>query len=98
VNDLCGAVVRLAAKHGKSAPVNAKMCELIGQLKKGDAWTGSALRQALADMSRVKEQGQQSDDFDMQLGGPLAKNSKSTIWSIACLLNSTRRSQEKASR
>ncbi len=47
VDDLCGAVVRLAAKHDKVAPVNAKMCELISQLKKGDQWTGKALRQEL---------------------------------------------------
>ncbi len=47
VDDLCGAVVRLAAKHGKTAPVNAKMCELISALKKGDQWTGKALRQTL---------------------------------------------------
>jgi 2-dehydropantoate 2-reductase len=47
VNDLCGAVVRLAAKHGKAAPVNAKMCELIAALKKGDQWSGKQLRRAL---------------------------------------------------
>ncbi len=47
VDDLCGAVVRLAAKHGKTASVNAKMCELVASLKKGDQWTGRQLRQAL---------------------------------------------------
>lgn len=47
VDDLCGAVVRLAAKHGMAAPANAKMCELVAKLKKGDQWTGKALRQAL---------------------------------------------------
>jgi 2-dehydropantoate 2-reductase len=47
VDDLCGAVVRLAAKHGKPAPVNAKMCALIAALKKGDQWTGRQLRQEL---------------------------------------------------
>ena len=47
VDDLCGAVVRLSAKHGKAAPVNAKMCELVATLKKGDQWTGRQLRQAL---------------------------------------------------
>jgi len=48
VDDLCGAVVRLATKHGRAAPANAKMCELVAKLKKGDQWTGRALRQALA--------------------------------------------------
>lgn len=52
VDDLCGAVVRLTAKHGKAAPanfapINAKMCELVAALKKGDQWTGKQLRQAL---------------------------------------------------
>ncbi len=47
VDDLCGAVVRLAAKHGMTAPVNAKMCELVAALKKGDQWTGRELRRAL---------------------------------------------------
>jgi 2-dehydropantoate 2-reductase len=47
VDDLCGAVVRLAAKNGRTAPVNAKMCELVASLKKGDQWTGRQLRQAL---------------------------------------------------
>ncbi|MDI9335275.1 MAG: 2-dehydropantoate 2-reductase [Cytophagales bacterium] len=48
IDDLCGAVVRLAAKHGKAAPVNAKMCELVASLQKGDTWTGQQLRRALA--------------------------------------------------
>lgn len=48
VDDLCGAVVRLAAKHGRAAPANAKMCELVATLKKDDRWTGRALRLALA--------------------------------------------------
>ncbi len=47
VDDLCGAVVRLSAKHQLAAPCNAKMCELIAALKKGDAWTGRQLRTAL---------------------------------------------------
>jgi 2-dehydropantoate 2-reductase len=47
VDDLCGAVVRLAAKHGKTAPANAKMCGLVAALKKGDQWTGEQLRRAL---------------------------------------------------
>ncbi len=47
VNDLCGAVVRLAAKHDKAAPVNAKMCGLMAALSQGQSMTGKALRQAL---------------------------------------------------
>ncbi|MEY4294747.1 MAG: hypothetical protein RLY82_435 [Pseudomonadota bacterium] len=47
IDDLCGAVVRLAAKHGRTASVNAKICTLIAKLKKGDQWTGKALRKAL---------------------------------------------------
>ncbi len=47
VDDLCGAVVRLAAKHGKAAPINAKMCELVASLKKDDQWTGKQLRRVL---------------------------------------------------
>jgi 2-dehydropantoate 2-reductase len=48
VDDLCGAVVRLGVKHKVPTPCNAKMCELIAKLKKGDQWTGRALRQALS--------------------------------------------------
>lgn len=47
VNDLCGAVVRLSQKHGLTAPVNTKMLALIAALKKGDQWSGRALRTAL---------------------------------------------------
>jgi 2-dehydropantoate 2-reductase len=47
IDDLCGAMVRLSAKHGLAAPCNAKMCELVAALKKGDAWTGKALRRVL---------------------------------------------------
>lgn len=47
VDDLCGAVVRLAAKHGLTAPSNAKMCELMAAHSKGQSVSGQALRQAL---------------------------------------------------
>lgn len=48
VDDLCGAVVRLAAKHGIAAPVNAKMCELMATHRKGQRVGGRALRLVLA--------------------------------------------------
>jgi 2-dehydropantoate 2-reductase len=47
VDDLCGAVVRLAAKHGLNAPCNAKMCELMAAHSKGESMSGKALRRAL---------------------------------------------------
>lgn len=47
VDDLCGAVVRLAAKHGLTAPRNAKMCELMAAHSKGQSISGRALRQKL---------------------------------------------------
>jgi 2-dehydropantoate 2-reductase len=43
VDDLCGAVVRLAAKHGLAAPCNAKLCELMAAHSKGQSWTGQLL-------------------------------------------------------
>jgi 2-dehydropantoate 2-reductase len=46
VDDLCGAVVRLAAKHGRTAPYNAKMCELMATHRKGQRIGGRALRRA----------------------------------------------------
>ena len=30
IDALCGAVVRLAAQHGLAAPLNARMCALLG--------------------------------------------------------------------
>jgi 2-dehydropantoate 2-reductase len=43
VDDLCGAVVRLATQHGTSAPCNATMCQLIAAHTSGQRWTGAAL-------------------------------------------------------
>lgn len=43
VDDLCGAVVRLAATSGMRAPRNALMCELVGKLRKGDSFDGPDL-------------------------------------------------------
>jgi 2-dehydropantoate 2-reductase len=47
VDDLCGAVVRLAAKHGLSARCNAKVCELMAAHSKGQSMSGKTLRHAL---------------------------------------------------
>lgn len=47
IDDLCGAVVRLAAKYGLTAPCNAKMCELMTAHRKGESISGTALRRAL---------------------------------------------------
>lgn len=45
INDLCGAVVRLAAQHGTTAPLNARMCELLGGPRQ--RLTGAQMRRAL---------------------------------------------------
>jgi 2-dehydropantoate 2-reductase len=47
VDDLCGAVVRLAHQVHTAAPCNAAMCKLIATHTKGQRWTGRELRQAL---------------------------------------------------
>lgn len=47
IDDLCGAVVRLAAQNGTEAPGNAAICQLIKAHTKGQRWTGLALRKAL---------------------------------------------------
>ncbi len=47
VDDLCGAVVRLAGQHGIKAPRNAAMCQLIAMHSQGQRWTGTALRKSL---------------------------------------------------
>lgn len=47
VDDLCGAVVRLAHQVGTPAPCNAAMCKLIATHTKGRRFTGVQLRQAL---------------------------------------------------
>jgi 2-dehydropantoate 2-reductase len=48
VDDLCGAVVRLAAAHGRQAPRNAAMCLLVAQHRRGQRLSGAALLKALA--------------------------------------------------
>jgi 2-dehydropantoate 2-reductase len=47
VDDLCGAVVRLADQVGTTAPCNAAMCKLLATHTKGHRWTGPELRKAL---------------------------------------------------
>ncbi len=47
VDDMCGAVVSLAAQTGTAAPRNAAMCKLIAAHSKGQRWTGPELRKAL---------------------------------------------------
>jgi 2-dehydropantoate 2-reductase len=47
VDDMCGAVVRLALQVGTPAPCNAAICKLISAHTKGQRWTGSELRKAL---------------------------------------------------
>ena len=47
VDDLCGAVVRLAERVHTPAPCNAAMCKLLATHTKGHRWTGPELRKAL---------------------------------------------------
>lgn len=48
IDDLCGAVVRLAIAHGGRAPLNAAMCRLIKHLHKGQSMGGGDIVRALA--------------------------------------------------
>lgn len=48
IDDLCGAVARLARAHGGSAPLNARMCELVAQHRTGQRLSGPQMRQALS--------------------------------------------------
>ena len=47
IDDMCGAVVRLATRHGVPAPCNAAITELVMAHRAGQRWTGAALRQWL---------------------------------------------------
>ena len=47
IDDLCGAVVRLAGQHGLSAPRNAAISALVTAHKKGQRLSGTELRKAL---------------------------------------------------
>ncbi len=44
IDDLCGAVVRLAAQHGVAAPRNAAMCKLVSAHHKGERLSGVQMR------------------------------------------------------
>ena len=47
IDDLCGAVVRLAQAHGTQAAANAAMCRLVSNHQPGQSMSGAALRAAL---------------------------------------------------
>ncbi|MEO6293805.1 MAG: 2-dehydropantoate 2-reductase [Burkholderiaceae bacterium] len=47
IDDMCGAVVRLAAQGETQAPCNAAMCALIATHSKEQHWAGKALRKML---------------------------------------------------
>ena len=47
IDDLCGAVVRLAHAHGMSAPLNQAMCQLIPQHTQRQAIGGAAMAEML---------------------------------------------------
>ena len=47
IDDLCGAVVRLAAAHGANAPRSAVMCRLMAEHRIGQRWSGPDLRRAV---------------------------------------------------
>ena len=47
IDDLCGAVVRLAAQHAVPAPGNTAIARLVRAHRPGQTWTGPALRRAL---------------------------------------------------
>ena len=47
IDDLCGAVVRLAEYHGEPAPCNAAIAQLVMAHHTGQCWTSAALRQAV---------------------------------------------------
>ena len=46
IDDLCGAVVRLAAQTGTRAPRNAAMCKLVSAHHRGERMSGPELRSA----------------------------------------------------
>jgi 2-dehydropantoate 2-reductase len=47
IDDLCGAVVRLARQHGTNAPRNETMCALVTQHRKGERLGSAQMCQAL---------------------------------------------------
>lgn len=51
IDDLCGAVVRLAMQQGVQAPRNAAVQALVSRHAKGTRWSGAALRQHISHLS-----------------------------------------------
>lgn len=47
IDDLCGAVVRLATRHGIPAPCNSAIAQRVMAHRPGERWGGAALRQAV---------------------------------------------------
>jgi 2-dehydropantoate 2-reductase len=47
IDDLCGAVVRLARLHGERAPLSERMIQLVGRHHWGQPMTGLQMRVAL---------------------------------------------------
>ena len=47
IDDLCGAVVRLATRHGIPAPCNSAIAQRVMVHRLGQRWSGAALRQAV---------------------------------------------------
>ena len=47
IEDMCGAIVRLAKQVGTKAPCNEAMCQLIAKHTKGHRFSGKELRLAL---------------------------------------------------
>ena len=48
IDDLCGAVVRLAQARGLAAPRNARMCQFIAAHQHGQRWSAQSMLEALA--------------------------------------------------
>lgn len=48
IDDLCGAVVRLAQQHGTAAPANAQMLQLVQAHRTGASMGGSEMRRLLS--------------------------------------------------
>ena len=48
IDDMCGAVVRLAQAHHGAAPLNQRMCELVAQHKTGQRFSGRQMRRAMS--------------------------------------------------
>jgi 2-dehydropantoate 2-reductase len=47
IDDLCGAVVRLAEQNGESAPLNQALCKLVKAHRPGQDWSAQRLQREL---------------------------------------------------